>query len=121
MNKKILFGISLCIMMQQTNAQTAKPVLTDASTAEAIEWDDYFGTKIQDPFRWLEDENSSQTKEWVERQNNTTFSYLKAIPIRNRVYSELETMWNYEKFGNPFKEGKYYFYYKNDGLQNQSV
>ncbi|TAL59321.1 MAG: S9 family peptidase, partial [Bacteroidetes bacterium] len=83
--------------------------------------DDYFGTKIADPYRWLEDDNSEETKQWVEAENKVTFDYLGKIPFRQQVKDRLTEVWNYEKFGAPFKKGKYYFFYKNDGLQNQSV
>ncbi len=82
---------------------------------------DYFGTKITDPYRWLEDDNSEETKKWVIEQNKVTFDYLGKIPFRDAVKDRLTKIWNYEKLGAPFKKGKYYFYYKNDGIQNQSV
>ncbi|MBL7773561.1 MAG: S9 family peptidase [Chitinophagaceae bacterium] len=83
--------------------------------------DNYFGTTVTDPYRWLEDENSEETKAWVEEQNEKTAAFLSEIGSVKRVHNELKNMWNFEKYGNPFKEGKYYFFYKNDGLQNQSV
>jgi prolyl oligopeptidase len=83
--------------------------------------DDYFGTKVADPYRWLEDDNSEETKAWVKAQNAVTFSYLDKIPYRKDVKNRLEKIWNYEKYGSPFKEGGKYFFFKNDGLQNQSV
>lgn len=83
--------------------------------------DDYFGTEIADPYRWLEDDQSEETKDWVERQNAVTFSYLDRIPYRDRVKERLEELWDFEKYGSPeIVSGKYYFF-KNDGLQNQSV
>ncbi|MEP6584931.1 MAG: prolyl oligopeptidase family serine peptidase [Ginsengibacter sp.] len=90
-------------------------------TKKANQVDDYFGTSVGDPYRWLEDDNSEETKDWVEAQNKVTEGYLSAIPFRNKVKSKLEQMWNYAKYSSPFKEGEYYYYYKNDGLQNQSV
>lgn len=83
--------------------------------------DDYFGTKVSDPYRWLEDLDSADTKTWVDAQNKLTFSYLEKIPQRAKIKSRLTELWNYEKYSAPFKEGNRYFYYKNDGLQNQSV
>jgi prolyl oligopeptidase len=83
--------------------------------------DVYFGTEVQDPYRWLEDDMSEETKVWVEAQNNVTFSYLEDIPFREKLKKRYEEIWNYEKFGVPFKKGDYYFFFKNDGLQNQSV
>ena len=83
--------------------------------------DTYFGTQVADPYRWLEDDRSEETGEWVKRQNELTFDYLKQIPYRERLKSRLEELWNYEKIGAPFKEGDYTYFYRNDGLQNQYV
>ncbi|MBI3501896.1 MAG: S9 family peptidase [Bacteroidetes bacterium] len=82
---------------------------------------DYFGTKIADPYRWLEDDNSDETKKWVEEENKVTFDYLGKIPFRQQMKERLTQVWNYEKMTAPFRRGNYYFFYKNDGLQNQSV
>ena len=83
--------------------------------------DTYFGTQIADPYRWLEDDRSAETAEWVKQQNNFTFGYLSKIPYRQAIKEKLEKLWNYEKIGAPFTEGDYTYYYKNNGLQNQSV
>jgi len=104
--------------------------LTTSSFAQKIEYpptgkveqtDDYHGTKIADPYRWLEDDNSAETKAWVEAQNKVTFAYLNRIPEREQIKKRLTELWNYEKYSAPFKRGNRYFYFKNDGLQNQSV
>jgi prolyl oligopeptidase len=83
--------------------------------------DDYHGTLVADPYRWLEDPDSEATKAWVEAENQITFAYLEAIPARERIKVRLTQLWDYEKYGVPFKKGERYFYFKNDGLQNQSV
>ena len=83
--------------------------------------DDYHGVKVADPYRWLEDDNSAETKAWVEAQNKVTFGYLAKIPERSAIKERLTKLWNYERYGVPFKQGGRYFYAKNDGLQNQSV
>ena len=86
--------------------------------------DDYHGTKVEDPYRWLEDPDSDETKAWVEAQNQVTFEYLNEITVREKIKQRLTQLWDYEKFSIPFKEGDRalrYFYFKNDGLQNQSV
>ena len=83
--------------------------------------DTYFGTKISDPFRWLEDDRSPETENWVKIQNETTFNYLDKIPFRKALKERLEQLWNFEKLGSPFKEGDYIYFFKNDGLQNQNV
>jgi len=82
---------------------------------------DYFGTKVKDPYRWLEDDMSSETEEWVGEQNNVTFDYLAQIPYREELKNRLEKLWNFEKIGAPFKEGDYTYFYKNNGLQNQYI
>lgn len=83
--------------------------------------DDYFGAKVAEPYRWLEDDNSSETKAWVEAQNRTTFGYLEQIPERERIKGRLTRLWNFEKFSAPSKKGQRYFYSHNSGLQNQFV
>jgi prolyl oligopeptidase len=83
--------------------------------------DDYHGQKVADPYRWLEDLDSDETRAWVEAQNQVTFGYLRGIPVRQRLQERLTQLWDYEKYSQPFKEGNRYFYFKNDGLQNQSV
>ncbi len=83
--------------------------------------DDYHGIQIADPYRWLEDPDAEETKAWVEAQNTVTFAYLNEIPQRDRLKNRLTQLWDYEKYGIPFKKGDRYFYFKNDGLQNQSV
>ncbi len=83
--------------------------------------DIYFGSPVNDPYRWLEDDRSPATETWVTEQNTTTFGYLEKIPYREALKNRLEKLWNYEKLGSPFKEGDYTYFYKNDGLQNQYV
>ena len=90
-------------------------------TATVDQVDDYHGQAIADPYRWLEDPNSEESQAWIEAQNQVTFAYLNDIPIRETLKQRLTKLWDYEKFGIPFKEGDRYFYFKNDGLQNQSV
>jgi len=83
--------------------------------------DNYHGTPVADPYRWLEDDNSEETKAWVQQQNKVTNDYLATIPFRDKVKKRLEELWNYPKYGSPSKKGDYYYFSKNDGLQNQSV
>jgi len=90
-------------------------------TKKTDQVDDYFGVKVSDPYRWLEDDNSAETKEWVKEQNAVTEKYLETIPYREKIRKRLETLWNYPRYSSPFKRGDYYYFYKNDGLQNQSV
>jgi len=83
--------------------------------------DTYFGIKVPDPYRWLENDTASEVKAWVEAQNKVTFDYLNAIPYRNKIKERITQLFNFEKRSTPFKESNLYFYYKNNGLQNQSV
>ncbi len=83
--------------------------------------DNYFGTEVLDPYRWLEDDNSDETAAWVEAENEVTFSYLEKIPYRNKIKDRITEMWNYEKVSTPWKAGGHYFLTRNDGLQNQST
>ncbi len=102
-------------------AAQSGPRLEYPKTRTVDQVDDYFGTKVKDPYRWLEDDNSPETKAWVEAQNAVTFAYLGAIPERKAIEARLTELWNYERFGLPSKEGPWYVYTRNSGLQNQSV
>ncbi|MCH5720496.1 prolyl oligopeptidase family serine peptidase [Niabella hibiscisoli] len=113
--KQFLPLISIFTAME-IQAQIQYPV-TEKNTVT----DDYFGTKVEDPYRWLEDDNAEATKKWVVEQNKVTTAYLSKIPFRDKIESRLEQLWNYPKSGAPFKKGEWYYYYKNSGLQNQSV
>ena len=83
--------------------------------------DIYFDTKVNDPYRWLEDDKSAETGAWVKAQNEVTYGYLDKIPFRDALKKRMEKLWNYEKIGAPFIEGKFTYFSKNNGLQNQSV
>jgi prolyl oligopeptidase len=96
-------------------------ILNYPNTKKVDSVDTYFGIKIQDPFRWLEDDRSPETENWVKEQNKTTFNYLDKIPFRKELKKRLEQLWDFEKLGSPFEEGNYIYFFKNDGLQNQNV
>ena len=83
--------------------------------------DDYHGTRVPDPYRWLEDPDSPESRAWIEAQNRLTAAYLADIPARGTIRERLTKLWNYPKYGTPFRKGRRYFFFKNDGLQNQSV
>jgi prolyl oligopeptidase len=83
--------------------------------------DTYFEQEVVDNYRWLEDDRSTETEAWVKRQNEATYAHLNSISYKEELKSRLEKLWNYEKISQPFKEGGYTYFYKNDGLQNQSV
>ncbi len=109
----------LIIMAASCTPQQKKLVYPE--TAKENVADTYFGTEVADPYRWLENDTSAATAAWVEAENKVTFDYLSQIPFRKQLYNRLMDLTDYEKYGTPFKKhGKYYFY-KNDGLQNQSV
>ncbi|MBN3944166.1 prolyl oligopeptidase family serine peptidase [Nostoc sp. NMS9] len=95
--------------------------LTYPTSYKSNQADNYHGTLVADPYRWLEDPDSEETRTWIEAQNQITFGYLSEIPAREKIKQRLTKLWDYEKYGIPFKEGDRYFYFKNDGLQNQSV
>lgn len=104
------------LVMAQNNGRFTYP---PAQKVDQV--DDYHGTKVADPYRWLENPDAPDTRAWIEAENKLTFAYLAEIPAREQIKQRLTKLWNYEKYGVPFKEGGRYFYYKNDGLQNQSV
>src|SRR5215471_9324177 len=91
------------------------------STTRVDHIDTYFGERVPDPYRWLEDENSPETAKWVETENKVTFGYLENIPYRQNIKARLEKLYNYTRYGAPFRNGEYFFFTKNEGLQNQSV
>ena len=110
--------ILIMIMMTSCNERQylRYPVAREVDSS-----DNYFGTVIKDPYRWLENDTSSETAAWIKAQNAVTASYLQAIPGREKIGERLREIWNYERFGVPFRKGDYLFYLKNNGLQNQSV
>lgn len=97
------------------------PRLSYPLSRQVEQTDVYHGVAVRDPYRWLEDDNSAETKAWVTEQNRVTFGYLEKIPQRAAIKSRLTELWNYERYGVPFRQGPRYFISRNDGLQNQSV
>ncbi len=118
MNRKILLAILILFFTTNFYAQK-KLEYPKAKKVDVV--DDYFGTKVADPYRWMEDVNSEETKAWVEAENKLTESFLSQIPFREKIRKELTEMFNYERYSAPSKHGEYYVYSKNDGLQNFSV
>jgi prolyl oligopeptidase len=114
--------LSACSPQKDTHTETAVDAkITYPMTVRGNVTDEYFGHVVADPYRWLEDDRSAETEAWVKAQNEVTFEYLEQIPYRDQIKKRLTELWNYEKVGAPFKEGKYTYFYKNDGLQNQYV
>ena len=123
-SKKILFLLitTLIIISCKTDKKTEEQLaMTYPDTKKVDTVDTYFGTDIKDPYRWLEDDMSDETAEWVEEQNKVTFGYLDKIPYREELKNRIEKLINYERYTAPVKEGDYTYFRKNDGLQNQSV
>jgi prolyl oligopeptidase len=104
-----------------TAAAASDPKITYPVTKKVDQVDDYFGTKVADPYRWLEDETSEETKVWIEEQNKVTFGYLDRISYREKLKDRLTELFDYPRISAPFRRGDTYFFTKNDGLQNQSV
>ncbi|AOS97159.1 Prolyl endopeptidase [Microbulbifer aggregans] len=105
---------------EETAATPAASISYPDTRKDAVV-DNYFGTEVADPYRWLEDDRSEETGSWVKAQNEVTFGYLESIPYRDKLKQRLESLWNYEKVSSPFTEGEYTYFYRNDGLQDQSV
>jgi len=113
----LLIVIALIVMNGCKQKITVKyPVTKKVDTIT-----DYFGTKVPDPYRWLENDTATDVADWIKTENDVTFDYLSKIPFRDSIHAQLIRIWNYPKYGVPFREGPWYFFYKNDGLQNQSV
>jgi len=116
MKQIIIPFLALSFMMSCTEKPIQYP-----TTKKGDVKDTYFGTVVEDPYRWLEDDNSAETADWVKAQNKLTSDYLVKLPYRDQIKTRLTELWDYPKYGTPFKEAGKYFFYKNDGLQNQSV
>ena len=116
----LLAGAAVLAMTGCDNMKQIKH-LPYPETARGEVVDNYFGTEVPDPYRWLEDDNSEATAAWVAAENAVTEDYLSQIPFRNAIRERLTQLWNYPKEGAPSKHGDWYYYYYNDGLQNQSV
>ncbi|MBT0551369.1 prolyl oligopeptidase family serine peptidase [Riemerella anatipestifer] len=118
--KHLYLGVAAVALAScSTQQKTAK--MNYPETKKVNHTDTYFGTQVQDPYRWLEDDRAEDTKDWVKRQVAFTQNYLDQISFRDEIKDQLKDMWNYEKISAPFKEGDYTYFYKNDGLQAQSV
>ncbi len=111
----------LLVLMPLLLAAASRAGLEYPKTRQVDQVDDYFGTKVHDPYRWLEDDESAETKAWVAAENAVTFKYLAEIRERKPIEKRLTELWSYERFGLPSKQGAFYVYSRNSGLQNQAV
>lgn len=111
----------LFLLLFMSSTLFAQAQLKYPQTQKADIVDEYHGTKVEDPYRWLEDDNADDTKEWVKEQNKVTFNYLAGIPFRDMIKKRLEVLWNYPKYSSPFDKAGHYYFFKNDGLQNQAI
>ena len=123
--KHLLFFVTLGLFALSCNKTDKKPLplmkVNYPETKTIDHTDNYFDSIVPDPYRWLEDDRSTETGEWVKSQNEVSFDYLNKIPFRGAIRERLAKLWDYEKYSAPFKEGDYTYFYKNDGLQNQYV
>lgn len=119
---KLVLAVGLTVAIFSVKVM-AQEKMDYPKTKRVDQVDNYFGTPVADPFRWLEENvrNSDDVKDWVDAQNKVTFSYIEKLPFRKEIEGRLTKLWNYEKFGAPFRAGERYFYFRNEGLQNQSV
>tara|TARA_R100001440_G_scaffold4038_2_gene9494 strand:+ start:17706 stop:19844 length:2139 start_codon:yes stop_codon:yes gene_type:complete len=113
--------LTACSQNVETEQEANTQSMSYPETRKGDVVDTYFGTEVADPYRWLEDDRSEETENWVKAQNEVTFAHLESIPYREKIEKRLTELWNYEKISAPFKEGDYTYFYKNDGLQNQYV
>lgn len=117
----LLFTVALLFAFNIKMATPEIPIGAYPKAKKDLTVDQYAGKKIADPYRWLENDTASDVREWVKAENKVTHDYLNQIPFRDKIKRRLTEIWNFPKFSAPFKEGEYYFFFKNDGLQNQSI
>lgn len=118
--KLLSIGIA-SLFLASCASKKMKNTLKYPETKKVVHVDEYFGNKVEDPYRWLEDDRAEDTKDWVQREVAFTKDYLAKIPFREEIRNQLKDIWNYEKISAPFVEGDFAYFYKNDGLQAQSV
>jgi prolyl oligopeptidase len=117
-----VFALFLIVLLFSCTVKKENTVVSKYPSSKKGEViDTLFGTPVADPYRWMENDTTKETGDWVKSQNEVTFNYLKSIPYRDKIRARLEKLYNYERLSAPFKEGEFYYFYKNDGLQNHSV
>ena len=119
--RAVVRALLLFVLTAGLNSSLQAQKFTYPAAREDTIVDDYFGTKVPAPYRWMEDESSPELKEWIAAENSLTFGYLDQIPFRSKIKARLEQLLNYARYSVPTRRGEWYFYSKNDGLQNQSV
>jgi prolyl oligopeptidase len=119
MRSLILLTVSAAMTLSLTQSDT--PKISYPVARKVAQVDDFFGTKVADPYRWLEDSDSADTRAWIDAENKVTFDYLSKVPERARIKDRLTQIWNYERYGTPSREGSWYIFARNTGLQPQSV
>jgi len=121
MKRIIPISLSIIIIMTINSCYDKQKKINYPETAKVDQVDEYFGVEVADPYRWLEDDNSAETAEWVKAENAVTQKYLQDIPFRQAIIDRLTEIWNYPRYRTPVKKGDLYYFRKNDGLQNQDV
>src|SRR5258708_39564510 len=121
MKKSIFIVLPVVTLIFSCSPMEPKTPTVYPATKKVDSVDSYFGIKVSDPYRWLENDTTRETDEWVRNENALTFAYLSKIPYRDQIRKRLEKVYNYERLSAPFKEGGYYYFYKNNGLQNHSI
>jgi len=121
MKKLVLAAAALAVMTLFPYCKKEDVAMKYPVTKKVDQVDDYFGAKVADPYRWLEDDNAEEVKQWVKAENNATFGYLAKVPFREKIRKRLTDIYNYPRYSSPMRAGEYYFFTKNEGLQNQAV
>jgi len=121
MKKRLPAAAVLAVMTLFPYCQKEDAAMKYPVTKKVDQVDDYLGVKVADPYRWLEDDNAEEVKQWVKAENDATFGYLGRIPFREKIRERLTEIYNYPRYSSPMRAGERYFFTKNDGLQNQSV
>ncbi|HTQ27137.1 MAG TPA: prolyl oligopeptidase family serine peptidase [Puia sp.] len=114
------YALLFCLLGYGSLAQNSSGI-SYPSARKVDQADDYHGTKVEDPYRWLENDTSADTRAWVQEENKITFSYLNKIPYRDQLKKRIQELYNYPRYSRPFRNGSYFYFYKNNGLQNQAV
>ena len=121
MKKLVLAAAALAVMTLFPYCKKEDVAMKYPVTKKVDQVDDYFGAKVADPYRWLEDDNAEEVKQWVKAENDATFGYLAKVPFREKIRKRLTDIYNYPRYSSPMRAGEYYFFTKNEGLQNQAV